>query len=199
MNIEAAEKYILNRLENELPKNLFYHGLHHTLDVTEKAIQIAKNEQVISKTDLDLLKTAALFHDAGFIYIYQGHEEEGCRIAMDILPQFEYSPKQIEQICKMIRATKVPQKPTNQLSKILCDADLDYLGRADYEPIAETLFQELQSIGVKFDHEIWCKKQIEFLENHQYWTHSQQKLREPNKKKQIERLLSETEKYASNK
>ena len=191
MNLEATEKYILNRLENELPKNLFYHGLHHTIDVANASLQIADREGITSKKDLKILKTAALFHDAGFIYTYQNHEEAGCKIAVEILPHFGYSTTAIATICELIRATKLPQSPKSELAKILCDADLDYLGRNDYSPIAETLFQELNANGFALDAQTWKAKQIEFLENHRYWTLSEIALRESDKQKRAKVLINQ--------
>ena len=38
---------------------------------------------------------------------------------------------------QLILATKVPQKPKNKLEKIICDADLDYLGREDFDNISD--------------------------------------------------------------
>ena len=36
--------------------------------------------------------------------------------------------KDIEIICGIIMATKIPQRPKNYLEEIICDADLNYLG-----------------------------------------------------------------------
>jgi HD superfamily phosphodiesterase len=66
MDFQAAKDYIITRLKNELSTTLYYHGLHHTLDVYNAAEKLAAMEAV-SGDDLILLKTAALFHDAGFI------------------------------------------------------------------------------------------------------------------------------------
>ena len=62
----SAKKYILQRLEHELSDHLYYHGVHHTKDVLKITKKLCKDEKV-SKTDTTLLKTAALFHDAGFL------------------------------------------------------------------------------------------------------------------------------------
>lgn len=69
MDFENAKQYIINRLKNELSNELYYHGLHHTLDVYNATIKLAEME-AISSEDLVLLKTSALFHDAGFIEQY---------------------------------------------------------------------------------------------------------------------------------
>ena len=45
-------------------------------------------------------------------------------------------------------ATKVPQSPKNHLEEILCDCDLDYLGRDDFEKISNNLFSEWKEHGL---------------------------------------------------
>ncbi len=126
MNFIKAKKYIFERLENELPRQYHYHCIEHTKDVLSAAKRIAKKEG-INGDDLLLLKTAILYHDAGFIIQNQNHEQIGCRIARKILPSCNYNSEQINTICGMIMATKIPQQPHNLLEKIICDADLDYL------------------------------------------------------------------------
>ncbi|HEV7380028.1 MAG TPA: HD domain-containing protein, partial [Dyadobacter sp.] len=144
MNIEVAQNYILSKLESELDPTLFYHGVHHTLDVVQTALTIAYEENVTDAESLDLLRTAALYHDCGFLVTYKGHEAAGCDIAQNVLDEFGYTHAQIATICGLIMSTKVPQSAATHLEKILCDADLDYLGRADFKSIGETLYLELE-------------------------------------------------------
>lgn len=188
MNIEEAEAYVFDKLEESLSDTLFYHGVHHTVDVSNAALQIAIAEGIHDKETLLLLQTAALYHDLGFISTYKGHEEEGCRLARVSLPNFDYTEEQIEKICGLIMATRVPQAPANHLEEILADADLDYLGRDDFWPISDSLYQELNKLELVTDKDSWNKLQIEFLENHQYWTKTAQQWRQPNKLKRIEEL-----------
>jgi len=190
MNIEEAEAYVFEKLEESLSDTLFYHGVHHTVDVSNAALQIAIAEGIHDKETLLLLQTAALYHDLGFISTYKGHEEEGCRLARVSLPNFDYTDEQIEKICGLILATRVPQAPTNHLEEILADADLDYLGRDDFWPISDSLYKELNKRELVTDTDSWNKLQIEFLENHQYWTKTAQQWRQPNKLKRIEELKS---------
>jgi adenylate cyclase len=181
------KKFILHKLRTELPKNLFYHGVHHTEDVCEAATNIALNENI--GDDLtELVKVAALLHDAGFIIQYKENEEKGCEIARQVLPGFNFSEVEIEKICGMIMATKVPQSPKNQLEEILCDADLDYLGRLDFLPIGETLFQELNCHGLNLDADQWNKMQVKFLSNHTYFTKTAREMRDDGKIKQLEKI-----------
>lgn len=188
MDFEKTEAYVFDKLEESLSETLFYHGVHHTIDVSNAALQIAIAEGINDKEMLLLLQTAALYHDLGFISTYGGHEEESCRFARISLPGFGYTPRQTEQVCGMIMATRIPQTPTNQLERIMADADLDYLGREDFWPISNSLYEELREREMVKDKDSWNKIQISFLEKHQYWTETSKKWREPGKLKRIEEL-----------
>ena len=52
-------------------------------------------------------------------------------------------------------ATKFPQDPHNLLEEIICDADLDFLGRTDFYPIGNSLFEELQDYQLIGDLQSW--------------------------------------------
>lgn len=188
MQIEAAQQYILSKLERELPPHLYYHGIHHTLDVVDVALKIAEEENITDAESLALLKTAAAYHDSGFMVTYSGHEAEGCRIVEDKLKEFGYTTDQIRTICGMIMATKVPQSAATHLEKILCDADLDYLGRDDFKSIGETLYAELVERDLIGSREEWNQLQIRFLESHQYHTDRSRLLREPQKQAYLTEL-----------
>ena len=188
MNYRAAKKYILNRLRTELSVHLYYHGLHHTLDVLKMAAQIARDEGIRGR-DLMLVKTAALFHDAGFVKNkHAGHEAEGCSIVRDQLPGLGYSADDIEKICGMIMATKIPQAPGNLLEEIICDADLDYLGRSDFHTIGNTLFKEMKEYQLIGDEIAWNKLQVSFLSGHRFHTQTCKTLRDPIKQQYLEQL-----------
>lgn len=185
--IEKVEKFIFNKLEKELPEGLFYHGVHHTKDMYQSAIEIAEQEN-IEGNDLNLVRVAALFHDSGFTTTYQDHEEAGCKIAKKELPAFGYSKEEIEAVCGMIMTTKVPQTAKTQLEKVICDADLDYLGTDKFGRIGSTLLEELNGRGAGLSVMKWNELQIGFLENHKFYTKTCKKLRDPVKKQHLEML-----------
>lgn len=187
MDFLAAREFIIQKLRNELPASLTYHGLHHTLDVYQSSLEIAEIEG-IEGDDLTLLKTAALFHDSGFTKTYQNHEAAGCKIARNTLPQFAYSSEAIERICGMIMATQIPQSPQNHLEQILCDADLYYLGRKDFYHIGNSLFQEFLHQGIVSDELDWNKLQVKFLSSHSYFTHAAIQKRQAKKDKHLQEV-----------
>lgn len=192
MNFSQAKKYILTRLKNELPQHLTYHGYHHTIDVYEMTKEIAHEEGITNEQELTMLKTAALFHDSGFLTTYKGHEDAGCILVRESLPQFEYTDEEIDKICGMIQATKIPQFPQNLLEQIIADADLDYLGREDFYPIGNLLFEELKSLDILQKENDWNKLQINFLSNHHYFTKTSRRRRKNEKDNRLEELKNKT-------
>ena len=162
-------EYLVLDILSGLNNTLYYHGIHHTKEVINNSIIIAKHEG-IDETDLELLKIGALLHDIGFLKKYIGHEEESCKMARKILSGFEMDQNQIDQICGMIMATKIPQYPKNLLEKIIADADLMYLGTNKFIEIGNTLFEELKA-NKKVSSELeWNKIQASFLNSHNYHT-----------------------------
>ena len=169
MLYDNAYAFLMAKLETGLPSYITYHNAHHTKTVIDGAEHLAQSENITAE-ELILLKTAALFHDSGFLQHHEDHEEYSCKMALKHLPEYNYSQNQIDQICKMIRATKIPQSPGDHLSQILCDADLYYLGGDKYAAYAEKLFTEYSNLGFIKNEVEWSRKQVEFLKNHKYFT-----------------------------
>lgn len=187
MQFKRAGTYILKKLSRELPAHLSYHSVEHINDVFKAAQRIGTMEG-IGRHEMKLLLTAAWYHDAGFLKGAKDHEEESCRIASEVLPPFGYTPVEIDRICGLIMATKIPQAPTNLLEQILADADLDYLGRDDFFTIGNQLFAELSVFGIIQTEEEWNRLQVRFLEGHHYFTQTAIKTRQSQKEKHLERV-----------
>ncbi|MDX9772376.1 MAG: adenylate/guanylate cyclase domain-containing protein [Bacteroidales bacterium] len=183
------QEVILDKLEKELPDFLFYHNVKHTVDVVTEVELIGWAEGCTDEEIL-LLKTAALFHDAGHTLSYDDHEYQSTLLARDMLPAYGYTEEQIEKICRIIMSTKLPPKPSDLLEQIICDSDLDYLGRSDFIPVSNTLFEELKAQEKITNLNDWNKMQVKFISGHQYFTATARHLREVNKKLQIERIKS---------
>jgi adenylate cyclase len=183
------QEIILDKLEKELPDYLYYHNVKHTVDVVTEVELIGWAEGCTDEEIL-VLKTAALFHDAGHTIAYDNHEYFGAQLAREMLPVYNYTHEQIERICSIIMATRLPPKPTSLLENIICDSDLDYLGRSDFIPVSNTLYEELKVLNKMGSLNDWNKMQVKFISGHQYFTETAISLREVNKQLQIERIQS---------
>jgi uncharacterized protein len=184
-NFAEIEDHVLGKLKRELPKELYYHGVHHTLDVLKSATAIGI-EEGISEEEMFLLQVAVLYHDAGFTKVYKNHEEVGCQMAKEDLPNFGFSEKELKIICGMIMATKIPQEPHTPLEEIIADADLEYLGTDRFEEVGRTLFEEIKIFLDVESERQWNIIQMRFLKTHHYFTSFCKKNREEQKQKHLE-------------
>ena len=181
------QEYILDKLEKGLPKYLYYHNVKHTVDVVTESELIGWAEG-LDDHQLLMLKTAALFHDTGHIISYANHEEHSADLARETLPEYHYTPEEIDTICRIIMATQMPPQPTDLLEAIICDSDLDYLGRTDFVPVSNALYEELKTQNKSLSFNDWNKLQLKFIGSHQYFTKTGRKLREVKKQEQMERI-----------
>ena len=188
-----TEHHVMGILNKNLAPSLTYHSINHTKDVVKAVERIALLEGITDE-GLFLLKTAAIFHDAGFIEQYDHNESIGARMAQEILPKYGYTEQHVKTVVELIHATQIPHKPINKLQEIICDADLDYLGRDDFEEIADKLRLELTEMGKINARKEWDEIQVKFLNQHQYFTatsiSSRQMKKQENLEKVIERLAA---------
>jgi predicted metal-dependent HD superfamily phosphohydrolase len=185
MDFKATSDYVMGRLHKELKQTLSYHSVAHTLDVISAIRRLADAEN-IDMHDKVLLETAALFHDAGMIIQYKDHESASVVLACEVLPGFGYADDDIVSICQLIMVTKLPQYPGNHLEQIICDADLDYLGREDFYIHSFKLRLEWQVNGIRETTlKEWFDIQVKFLGEHRYFTKNAIELRHDTKMKHL--------------
>jgi hypothetical protein len=96
-------------------------------------------------------------------------------------------------------ATRIPQSPKTHLEEIICDADLDYLGRDDFEVISNYLRNEFFHLGIVNTEEEWMQVQIKFFESHQYFTKTTREKRSRKKMKHLEQLKLQASLNTTNK
>ena len=189
---ERVYAFVMEKLERELPDDLTYHHTGHTRSVIADAEHLGIAEH-LSEEDLILLKTAALFHDAGYLEQYSGHEERSSQLAAKILPDFGYNQNQIASVCRMIAVTRLPSTPSDLMDQIICDADLYYLGTEEYTALSDKLFPEMKKYGILKTRTEWLLKQVEFLSAHKFHTGTAIREREVQKQKNLKQLKAKLE------
>jgi predicted metal-dependent HD superfamily phosphohydrolase len=163
--------------------------------VVAVANNLAKLEKV-SERDRELIIAAAYFHDTGYIREYEKNEPIAARMAGRILKLIGYKPDEIKRIQKMILATDPDVEPKTHVEKILCDADLDNLGREDFFKLDEKLREGRGMRGIDVSDDVtWYRNTLQFLEKHQYYTQSQNRLREKGKQKNTRELAKKLETF----
>ena len=85
-------------------------------------------------------------------------------------------------------STQENREPTNLLERIICDANLDYLGRVDYPKTSLNLYLELKAMNKVVSFDEWKKDQISLLQKHEFYTNTARLLRDVGKKDQLKEL-----------
>lgn len=184
---QKLRRIVLTQLENGLPNHLTYHNIDHVLDVLDVCNQYIKRNE-IKGDDAYLLRIGAIVHDMGFLKTNVNHEEVGAEMAAEIMTSLDMEPKHIDIVRGLILATKIPQNPQTELQKIICDSDLDYLGRNDYPEISSRLFLEFKATNVIKTDLDWKNLQISFLTKHHFHTPFAKKYRTPKKQSWLEKI-----------
>ncbi|NMM48511.1 HD domain-containing protein [Marinigracilibium pacificum] len=181
------KEHALDILRTKLSDKLHYHSIDHTFDVYRVCEEYIQRDK-IDRHRAELLRIGALTHDIGFTISNKNHEEHSVTIATELMEKNGYTEDEINLVAGLIRATKIPQLPKTDLERIICDADLDYLGGDQFYEISNRLFQELQEFGVIDNIDDWNKAQINFLEKHYYHTDFANEFREPGKQLRLSEL-----------
>ena len=190
--LRALDEHIRTLFDKQLPKELFYHCADHTLDpiqgVVARTVEYSRMEGVPER-DVELLAMAAYFHDAGFIERRQDNEILGAQLFTNYARDTGLFEHSIRKGSIAILDTRSTIPPSFHFGEILCDADLDNLGRHDFREKSELLRMEL-SIPASQE-QAYLESTLEFLKEHPYHTPSAQKFREEGRLKNIARLENE--------
>ena len=188
--LKISEDYVKNLFKDRLSSAYTYHNLEHTIQVVDK-IKILAKEENISPEDTENLILAGWFHDLGYVDDADNHEEESRKIASDFLKQHQFSEERIAKIGELILATDKFYKPKNHLEEIIKDADMYHLASDDYFRICENLRQEIKEVHhQKFSKLQWAELNITFFAKHQFYTKFAKENWQPEKEKNVEKILS---------
>jgi predicted metal-dependent HD superfamily phosphohydrolase len=167
---KEIETFVFELFKNELPPNVVYHNFEHTFQVVKKAYEIGLAEN-ITEDELEIVLLAAWFHDTGFIYGFENHEAKSKKISEKYLKEKGFPSEKTSKVNLLINATKVPQKPTNKLEEIICDADLYHLGAENFNEKSNLLRSEWEQLcGRTLTDVEFLKENEKFLGAHTYFT-----------------------------
>jgi predicted metal-dependent HD superfamily phosphohydrolase len=188
--LDKSKEYVESFLEKNLSSEIFYHDLEHTQEVVKAASEIG-HASGLTDDQLETVLIAAWFHDTGYYRGKRDHEKESKNIAEEFLRSQGIDERKIADVGGCIIATKIPQRPTNLMEEVLCDADLYHLSTSDFFIKSELLRKEFSITG---NNEIkdkeWLKKNIKFLKKHTFFTDYAKEKLYPHKKKNLKKLKS---------
>lgn len=191
---EIALLHVSEVFSRQLRPGIVYHTFEHTQAVLNVIDELCEAEGV-TEADWDLLRIAALFHDAGYSIEGDGHEEHGAQMAGTFMSKIKYSREEKDAVMRYIRSTSLLAPPADLLEKIMRDADLHYLGTVDFFRQADLLRREWEFTQHKIlsDAE-WYQTNLDFFGRHRFYTatarHKYDALKETNRVEIAGRLQS---------
>lgn len=195
--LQETEKYLVKELKEKLPESIMYHSEDHARRVVEAVDEIGKAEG-LSEEELILAKISAWLHDIGFTVSHHDHELHSAEIAEAFLYEKGLEKKKIRQVLDAILSTRIPQEPKDQISEVLCDADMIHVTRDDYFEIANLMREEMGLIKkMNIDKAEFHRLSYIFFNQHKFHTNYGETVLDENKKKVMEELLQKLDKQTA--
>ena len=188
-----AKKYV-NLLLSPLNKH-YYHSYEHAIDVMQRAIYLSEQEN-LSVDEIEMMALAGLFHDTGFIVMYDKNEPIWAKIASNYLKSINYDKNKIKLIEQIILATDPDYtNPKNIYEKIIKDADMDNLWRDDFQKKSNDIKKELETVKkIKIKDPEWHHSLVDLLISHKFNTDVQRKERNKKKQENLNKMITKLKK-----
>jgi predicted metal-dependent HD superfamily phosphohydrolase len=168
--IEKAEGVVTALYREKIPSWARYHTLEHTREVVAACVEIGTG-MALSDEEMEVIVLAAWFHDTGYLDGAEEHEARSAVIVEEFLKHQGYPSLRIPLVKGCIAATKIPQRPTTALERIVCDADLMYIGGPRFKEHSDALRDEWETrMGIKYGEVEWLQKNIEFVGSCEFHT-----------------------------
>jgi predicted metal-dependent HD superfamily phosphohydrolase len=168
--LERTEKFVRDLFERKLSPQMVFHNVQHTCEVV-KAVKEIKSKSDLNEQQEVIVQIAAWFHDSGYCFVYQGHEDISIAIATSFLMLMKVDEAIISEVTACVNATRMPQHPMNSLQEIICDADMYHLANPDYPDHARRLRLEWEhQLNKCFTDLEWHRSNLDLLNKHRYHT-----------------------------
>ncbi|WP_179337104.1 Pycsar system effector family protein [Winogradskyella ludwigii] len=193
--IKETQEFVFKLFKDELPNTCLYHNYTHTERVLKSTREIIEHSN-LSDDDILVLELTALLHDVGYVKGCEKHEEESVKIATAFLKEKGLEESVISVISDCIMATKFDSEPTNELERIIRDADASHFGKKYFKETSEFLRKELELQGkLNFTPAEWRNENIRvFTEKHHFYTDYALKNWQPRKEKNLAKLMGKKKK-----
>jgi len=169
--LKKTETHVACFYKDHSDANWFYHNQLHARELLEKTKKIAAHYYLDERTTF-IVCAAACFADSGrLIKNVKSNKAESAKLSRAFFSDSALDETDIVAIEKCILATEIPQNPETLTEKILCDADLYYLGTDGFLEENTLLKKETEAVGnTKIEDHTWLTATINLLENHRYQT-----------------------------
>lgn len=184
--IDKLQDEALSYLGENLDKHYTYHNAEHSLEVCN-AVKLFTEKSDLPDFTIAALRIAAIFHDFG--YLIRSNENEA--LAWEYIQEFgsrsNIDRKYLLAAHELILETVYPYKPQTPAGEILCDADIEYIGREGFVEKALLFRRELASEGTVFSDQQWWILELDFLKENTFFSSICKKMRTPGRLSNLEK------------
>lgn len=190
--LKKTKQFVSNIFENELPDTCLYHNYEHTQRVVKSTKEIIENNE-INDEHKEALELAAWLHDIGYTVNCMDHESHSVILSEEFLKSQNASASMIQNVSKLILATKMEHAPTDLFEEIIRDADASHFAKDYFQETSELLREELKlNQSKKINTSKWLSTNIDLFQNkHSYYTSYARKHWEPKKQENLKKMLAE--------
>jgi hypothetical protein len=168
--LKEVKNFVLDYYNAGDLSKLIYHNKRHIADAAAAAEKICVHYE-LDDHEYFIVMASIWLHDIGYLTHTKGHEEEGSRIAAELLKKLQLEQGDIELIRSCIMSTRIPQSAETLPEQIVCDADLFHLGTDNFFKNDKLLLKEFNAQNnTELDKLEWRKKTIVFIQNHFFFT-----------------------------
>ena len=183
-----AEKHVHHILGKKLPNHVYFHDLHHTLQIKKAAKKLAKKAS-LNEEEKEALVVASLFQFTGYVKNDENYWKKSVAIAESFLQKNNASQKLIDDVKKLIALLSPGSEPDTFTEKLFLDAHHSYLGKKSYTKRLRRLRKEKEEIsGEKTSMLEWQKEQMKKLSRHVFYTQLGEELFGTRKLKNLEKI-----------
>ena len=162
----------LDFLTAGLPEIYTYHNALHTQDVCEALFEITPYLP-LPTSEIDALLTAGVFHDFGYLDSYLDNEALALPYMSMFCKKAGIEETVVLRAHELILETRYPYHPVSEAGKLLCDADIEYIGRSFEYFIsrADNLRNELANAeNLHFSDRQWFAAEVDFLQKNSFFS-----------------------------
>ncbi|HKK10160.1 MAG TPA: Pycsar system effector family protein [Bacteroidales bacterium] len=189
--LKVAEDYVKDFFEKQNTEAMHFHNIDHTENVVE-AVDLIAERCEMDPHEKTLIKLAAWFHDTGYFFKREGHEDSSIKIATQFLKSQQIPEEDISIIEQCIESTKKEAIPKSKYEMVMKDADLYHLSTDIFLEKSLSLRKEWKAVSdEKLNKEKYLFDTLEFMAAHRYYSRYGIEVLTPRKQKNIEKVKQE--------
>ena len=186
--LQSIQNQVISLLDKGLDHRLHFHKSSHSVVVLHEALRICHWMNVDPETT-ELIAIAAIGHDLGYLEQFENNETIGAEMTQSLMAKEDFSIDAIEFVKTAILETSMRISPQSWQGKILRDADTGYIGTTEFSTWEKRLQEEYQATKNKqYTSKEWLQFEIQFFEQHRFFTAFSKLYRLPLKKKHLQQL-----------